>query len=44
MAGHCHDIGNRINEALDTIYDDQKPNIAKLAREFDVPEQRLRAR
>jgi hypothetical protein len=31
MAESYHDIENRISEALDTIYDVQKPNITKLA-------------
>ncbi len=34
----------RIQEALDALRKQQKPNLAKIAREFAVPDQRLRAR
>ena len=44
MPDTYYDIEDRIHEAIDTIPRDQKPNIAKLAREFNVPEQRLRQR
>jgi hypothetical protein len=37
-------LKEQIDNALNTITDNQKPNIAKLSRDFCVPYQRLRAR
>ena len=34
----------RLQEALETLQECQKPNTAATARNFEVPEQRLRAR
>ena len=38
------EIEARIQAAIASILSDKKPNIAKLARDFAVPESRLRAR
>jgi DDE superfamily endonuclease len=45
MASNTYDaVETRIQLALASIADETKPNIAKLAREFEVPETRLRYR
>jgi hypothetical protein len=44
MADSYDEIEARIQAALASIPPDQKPNIAKLARDYTVPASRLRAR
>src|SRR5438034_11797017 len=44
MADSYDEIEARIQAALASILPDQKPNIAKLARDYAVPVSRLRAR
>ena len=44
MSESYSEIESRIREALDALSKRDKPNIAAAAREFRVPEQRLRAR
>ena len=44
MSESYSEIESRIQEALDALSKRDKPNIAAAAREFRVPEQRLRAR
>ena len=44
MSGPYSEIESRIEEALDALSERDRPNIAAAAREFRVPEQRLRAR
>ena len=44
MAESYTEIENRIEDACEYYNTCEKPNIAKIAREFDVPEQRLRRR
>jgi hypothetical protein len=44
MSDSYNDIESRIQAALASISPDEKPNIAKLSRDYTVPEQRLRAR
>ena len=44
MPDSYEEIEARIQAALSSIPSGQKPNIAKLARDYAVPEQQLRAR
>ena len=44
MSGSYFEIESRINEALGALSERDRPNISADAREFRVPEQRLRAR
>ena len=44
MPDSYDEIEARIQAAIASILPDKKPNIAKLARDFAVPESRLRAR
>ena len=44
MPDSYEEIEARIQAALSSILPDQKPNITKLAQDYAVPEQRLRAR
>jgi hypothetical protein len=42
MPDDYYDIEDRIEQALRILWRQEKPNISKTAREFDVPMQRLR--
>jgi hypothetical protein len=44
MSDFDSEIDARINEAIDTYLSENKPNLSKIAREFAVLYQRLRAR
>ena len=44
MADSYHEVEDRIDDAINALNDAEYPNIARIAREFDVPEQRLRRR
>ena len=44
MAESYQEIEDRIDDAIDALNEAEYPNIAKTAREFDIPEQRLRRR
>ncbi|KAF7502396.1 hypothetical protein GJ744_005848 [Endocarpon pusillum] len=44
MAESYHEIKDRIDDVIDALNEAEFPNIARTAREFDVPEQRLRRR
>jgi hypothetical protein len=44
MSDFDSEIDARINEAIDTYSSENKPNLSKIAREFTVLYQRLRAR
>ena len=44
MAESYHEIEDSIDDAIHALNEAEIPNIAKIAREFDVPEQRLRRR
>ncbi|KAJ5789127.1 uncharacterized protein N7518_006138 [Penicillium psychrosexuale] len=44
MADQIENLEDRTLEAVHAYHKAEKPNIAQLAREFEVPYQRLRAR
>jgi hypothetical protein len=44
MPDTYRDVEERILEAVEDLQHQDKPNIASTARDFDVPEQRLRKR
>ena len=44
MPDTYRDVEERILEAVEDLEHQDKPNIASTARDFDVPEQRLRKR
>ena len=44
MPDTYHDIEDRISEAIQSLDNQRKPNIAKTARDFRVPRSRLRNR
>jgi hypothetical protein len=44
MPDDYYDIEDRIEQALRILRRQEKPNISKTAREFDIPMQRLRRR
>jgi hypothetical protein len=44
MPADYYDIEDRIEQALRTLWRQEKPNSLKTVREFDVPMQRLRRR
>jgi hypothetical protein len=44
MPDTYRDLEERILEAVEDLQHQDKPNVASTARDFDVPEQRLRKR
>lgn len=44
MAESYYEIEDRVTDALNALHEAEVPNIARITREFDVPESRLRRR